>query len=250
VNKIKNRYSGEPETYKQFLEILQAYQREQKPIQEVFGFKDRCIHKSRFSLKAHKICLKSLNSFYQTLALPSSPVLTRSRFVYLTKQNIPTKKQARRQVQQAVPPIYGGPPASQTLPPPKKRIKVNKPDQRGTPEELEFFEKARRVIGNQTTYNEFLKVLNLFSQQIVDAKALIARVEPFLGKSPELFNWFKKFVKYEDNEVIFNIPAERPDIDLHACRKSGHSYRRLPKNVLSIYIRFHGQHAADAMSFV
>lgn len=32
---IKNRFSTDPDTYKQFLEILQTYQKEQKPIQEV-----------------------------------------------------------------------------------------------------------------------------------------------------------------------------------------------------------------------
>ncbi|KAL1921324.1 uncharacterized protein VTP21DRAFT_11040 [Calcarisporiella thermophila] len=37
VNKIKNRFSNDPETYKQFLEILQTYQKEQKPIQEVYA---------------------------------------------------------------------------------------------------------------------------------------------------------------------------------------------------------------------
>jgi paired amphipathic helix protein Sin3a len=37
VNKIKNRFGNEPDTYKQFLEILQTYQKEQKPIQEVRG---------------------------------------------------------------------------------------------------------------------------------------------------------------------------------------------------------------------
>jgi paired amphipathic helix protein Sin3a len=35
VNKIKNRFSGDPDTYKQFLEILQTYQKETKDIQEV-----------------------------------------------------------------------------------------------------------------------------------------------------------------------------------------------------------------------
>jgi len=35
VNKIKQRFAGSPETYKQFLEILQTYQKEQRPIQEV-----------------------------------------------------------------------------------------------------------------------------------------------------------------------------------------------------------------------
>ncbi len=35
VNKIKNRFSGDQETYKQFLEILQTYQKETKDINEV-----------------------------------------------------------------------------------------------------------------------------------------------------------------------------------------------------------------------
>lgn len=35
VNKIKNRFAQETETYKQFLEILQKYQKEQRPYQEV-----------------------------------------------------------------------------------------------------------------------------------------------------------------------------------------------------------------------
>lgn len=35
VNKIKTRFSGRPNTYKAFLEILQNYQKEQKSIQEV-----------------------------------------------------------------------------------------------------------------------------------------------------------------------------------------------------------------------
>ncbi|KAG8986731.1 Transcriptional regulatory protein sin3 [Tulasnella sp. JGI-2019a] len=37
VNKIKNRYANDPSTYKQFLEILQTYQKEQRPIRSVHG---------------------------------------------------------------------------------------------------------------------------------------------------------------------------------------------------------------------
>ncbi|KAL2870089.1 transcriptional regulator SIN3 [Aspergillus lucknowensis] len=36
VNKIKNRFASRPEIYKQFLEILQTYQRESKPIGDVY----------------------------------------------------------------------------------------------------------------------------------------------------------------------------------------------------------------------
>ncbi|KAF1812209.1 hypothetical protein P152DRAFT_28189 [Eremomyces bilateralis CBS 781.70] len=37
VNKIKNRFATQPDIYKQFLEILQTYQRESKPIQDVYA---------------------------------------------------------------------------------------------------------------------------------------------------------------------------------------------------------------------
>jgi paired amphipathic helix protein Sin3a len=35
LNKIKARYSDEPNVYKQFLDILQTYQKEQKHVQDV-----------------------------------------------------------------------------------------------------------------------------------------------------------------------------------------------------------------------
>lgn len=38
VNKIKNRFQGQPDIYKNFLEILHTYQKEQKQIKDVrFG---------------------------------------------------------------------------------------------------------------------------------------------------------------------------------------------------------------------
>jgi paired amphipathic helix protein Sin3a len=37
VNKIKNRFASQPDIYKQFLEILQTYQRESKPIGDVYS---------------------------------------------------------------------------------------------------------------------------------------------------------------------------------------------------------------------
>ena len=71
-----------------------------------------------------------------------------------------------------------------------------------TIEELEWIDRCKRVIGNKTVYNEFLKVLNLFSQEIIDAKTLVERIEPFLTRAPDLFEWFKRFVKYEKEHVI------------------------------------------------
>ena len=37
MNELQNRFATQPEIYKQFLEILQTYQRESKPIQDVYA---------------------------------------------------------------------------------------------------------------------------------------------------------------------------------------------------------------------
>ncbi|KAJ1555953.1 Transcriptional regulatory protein sin3, partial [Nowakowskiella sp. JEL0078] len=55
-------------------------------------------------------------------------------------------------------------------------------------------------MATKAMYTDFLKILNLFSQEIIDAKALIARIEPYLSKSPELFDWFKKYVRHEEDD--------------------------------------------------
>jgi paired amphipathic helix protein Sin3a len=78
-------------------------------------------------------------------------------------------------------------------------------------EEAEFFQKVKTYIGNKATYNAFLKVLNLFSQQIVDQNILVSRVESFIGGHAELFDWFKQLVGYEEDEdEEDNLKAPRP----------------------------------------
>lgn len=44
VNKIKNRFNQDPETYKMFLEVLQTYQKEQRTIHEVYAQVNHLFH--------------------------------------------------------------------------------------------------------------------------------------------------------------------------------------------------------------
>ena len=78
LNKIKARYSDEPNVYKQFLDILQTYQKEQKHVQDVgsfcphyvvrVNFFGRLSHRytSRFRCcsKTHPTCSQSLRISY------------------------------------------------------------------------------------------------------------------------------------------------------------------------------------------
>lgn len=98
-------------------------------------------------------------------------------------------------------------------------------------EELAFFDKVKRAIGNKQTYNEFLKMLNLFSQDIIDKDTLVERVDVFLGDAhADLLSWFKQFVGYEEKtQHIEDITFKKHQIELSLCKAYGPSYRQLPK---------------------
>jgi paired amphipathic helix protein Sin3a len=99
-------------------------------------------------------------------------------------------------------------------------------------QETEFFERVKKHINNKSTYNEFLKVLNLFSQQIVDQNTLVERVQSFIGNDKKLFKWFKDFVGYNGkDEIVENIPATASKPDYVQSKAYGQSYRLIPNSV-------------------
>ncbi len=104
-----------------------------------------------------------------------------------------------------------------------------------TSEELAFFDRVKKYIGNKSTMNEFLKLCNLFSQDLIDKNTLVHKVSIFIGGNPDLMSWFKQFVNYEaEEEVIENRPkAPTGRVALSNCRGLGPSYRLLPKRVRS-----------------
>lgn len=100
-----------------------------------------------------------------------------------------------------------------------------------TSEELAFFDKAKKVISNKNVMNEFLKLCNLFSQDLIDRATLMHRAKTFLGTSPDLLKWFSEWVAYDERDITVEnkprIPSGR--VTLSNCRGLGPSYRLLPK---------------------
>ncbi|KAF7720667.1 Transcriptional regulatory protein sin3 [Apophysomyces ossiformis] len=245
VNKIKNRFADDPETYKQFLEILQTYQKEQKPIQEANhlqilfnGAQDLLDEFKQFlpdasaSHAAGAAALFGASQSRASFGTGKKSIMT---------HNIPSIQGRKKRVGASnIPGLAKG----------SKRTKIHhKMDlqtsdvRSGLPleeevlrptisaEEAEFFERVKKYIGNKTTYNAFLKVLNLFSQQIVDQNVLVSRVEGFIGGNKELFDWFKSLVGYDGkDEVIENVPADVLKPDWSQCEAYGPSYRSVPKS--------------------
>ncbi|XP_049777829.1 paired amphipathic helix protein Sin3a-like [Schistocerca cancellata] len=146
-------------------------------------------------------------------------------------------------------------------PPPKRHktaclrdVSIAEAAKYGNLTDYAFFDKVRKALKNQEVYENFLRCLILFNEEIVSRSELVQLVTPFLGKFPELFRWFKDFVGVTKNSAAGNgsgsssatvesIPSnvvrqDRPagdlamEIDYTACKRLGASYCALPKNYI------------------
>lgn len=96
---------------------------------------------------------------------------------------------------------------------------------------MAFFDRAKKFIGNKNSMNEFLKLCNLYTQDLITKELLVHRAHAFIGGNPDLFAWFKKFMGYEEKEESEEVISrvERGRVSLAHCRGLGPSYRLLPK---------------------
>ncbi|KAI8888550.1 hypothetical protein K501DRAFT_291658 [Backusella circina FSU 941] len=197
VNRIKNRFASNPDIYKQFLEILQTYQKEQKPIQEVYAHVQYLFDGADDLLDEFQQFLPEIQERVGQKRMLSSPSINSSN---KKKKSTPKKSTLEDQQQQ------------QHL---------------VTIEQVEMFEKIKKHIGNKPSYEEFLKLLNLFTQQIIDFDLLMELVKNFLSK--DLFNQFKKMVEYLPTQHPIESPTfpvvAKPDLNQCEAIESSPSYR-------------------------
>lgn len=105
--------------------------------------------------------------------------------------------------------------------------------QSASSEEIAFFDRVKKFIGNKQVFNEFLKLCNLFSQDLIDKSVLVAKVADFIGNNVDLLNWFKQWVMYMGKDEVIENKARVATgrVSLSNCRALGPSYRLLPKRV-------------------
>lgn len=97
--------------------------------------------------------------------------------------------------------------------------------------DMGMLDRVRKHINNKIHFSEFIKLLNLYNQDLITAQYLIFRAQAWLG-SEEYISWLKKTFGVEDmpNEIIDNRASNRRRrISLNHCRSYGPSYRLLPK---------------------
>jgi paired amphipathic helix protein Sin3a len=101
-----------------------------------------------------------------------------------------------------------------------------------------FFERAKRALEARDVYDDFLKLLNMYTRDIIDLKTLVVRAEKFLADDT-LHAQFKRLVNWDDKigNVNYGPPGsirtgphdatlQRPVDDAESP-----SYRRLPESV-------------------
>jgi paired amphipathic helix protein Sin3a len=107
---------------------------------------------------------------------------------------------------------------------------------------LLFFERAKRALEARDVYDDFLKLLNMYTRDIIDLKTLVVRAEKFLADDT-LHAQFKRLVNWDDKigNVNYGPPGsirtgphdatlQRPVDDAESP-----SYRRLPESVSGRY---------------
>ncbi|EKD18444.1 hypothetical protein MBM_03437 [Drepanopeziza brunnea f. sp. 'multigermtubi' MB_m1] len=255
VNKIKNRFQDRPEIYKQFLEILQTYQRESKPIQDVYAqvttlfntapdlledFKQflpesAAQAKAAAAAKAAEEAQQNQATQAQvqatrgegklppsgTFSVPTSAVKDSNKKQGIKRNAQPSAAEGsnrgagqgnakRQRVTQTQKSAADAPAMSPTLTPQMPEPMPPTLTSGATSEELAFFDRVKKYIGNKQIMNEFLKLCNLFSQDLIDKNVLVHKVSTFIGGNPDLMNWFQNFVNYDGNQVVIDNQPQAP----------------------------------------
>lgn len=232
VNKIKNRFQGQPEKYKRFLEILHTYQKEQKTHKDnVVPVTEKTLTEAEVYQQVAKLFenqedllvefgqflpdAKSPDAKQATEAITApkkTPVVTSAPPTCLAPTikkehpaSIPTTKESSKET--CVPNVAlkrtSSFSSSQNLPPPKKPkspfpslgdVSYVEAYKYGTLTDFAFFDLVRKSIHNASAYDDFLRCLVLYYNVIISKSELLTLVQPFLGKYSELFRRFRDFI--------------------------------------------------------
>ncbi|KAI8986626.1 hypothetical protein BD414DRAFT_522337 [Trametes punicea] len=154
-------------------------------------------------------------------------------------------------------PVPPSPPRAPQQPPPQafyphhQQQAIPLPQQMPTPiqqstslhpsDDRHFFERVKRALDNRETYNEFLKLVNLFTQDIINTTRLVREARSFL-RDPELMAQFKAILGWDERkdwiaaeEEAWTRPMgvlDRPSREQLHTRYG--SYRKLPAHEVNV----------------
>uniref|UniRef100_A0AAR2KQW6 Paired amphipathic helix protein Sin3b n=1 Tax=Pygocentrus nattereri TaxID=42514 RepID=A0AAR2KQW6_PYGNA len=229
VNKIKSRFLDHPEIYRSFLEILHTYQKEQLELKENRSrsssgmTEDEVFSKVASLFKGQEDLLAEFGQFLpdakrSLISRSGASGLNTNKFnmldfIFLFLLSFQKKMKFSCSKDQSF-------------------ASVGK---HGVLREFTFFDKVRRLFKSQEVYENFLRCIALFNQEVVSGAELLQLVTPFLGKFPELYTQFKSFLGEKELSHSVSGLSDRymegggREVDYASCKRLGSSYRALPK---------------------
>jgi paired amphipathic helix protein Sin3a len=97
--------------------------------------------------------------------------------------------------------------------------------------DMAMLDRIRKHINNKSHFTEFIKLLNLYNQDLITAQYVIYRSQAWLGQE-EYISWLRKLFGVEgvpEDTIENKASKKRRRISLNHCRSYGPSYRLLPK---------------------
>ena len=211
VNKIKHRFQGQPDVYKQFLEILHTYQKDQRAMKEG-GVPKSMLTESEVYAQVSKLFQNQedlLAEFGQFLPEATTDHSTAAIMVSskgLANDHVTTTANTKRTVKanpnntvvagkiesrppgdanslkRPLQPLRMQPPAKKPRMGVLKDVSLGEAQRFGTLNEFAFFDKVRKALKNNEVYDNFLRCLVLFNQEVISRSELVQVVSPFLNK--------------------------------------------------------------------
>ncbi|CCL98034.1 uncharacterized protein FIBRA_00028 [Fibroporia radiculosa] len=126
------------------------------------------------------------------------------------------------------------------LPPPIP-VAAAPPPPLSSADEAHFFDRVKRAVDNRETYNEFLKLINLFTQDIIDTARLVRESRSFLGDGDlmmqfmDILGWDERRDRIAVADDVWTRPLaalDRPSRNQLNYRHG--SYRKLPANEINV----------------
>ncbi|KAJ3571279.1 hypothetical protein NP233_g3851 [Leucocoprinus birnbaumii] len=232
VQKIKNRC--DPETYRQFLDILSRYHHKPETIDEeevsrqiALLFKDAPDLRADFRVFMPEQSRQLLDESppraspaQQRTGTPSQDARNKRKLdAVANAASLPTKRKRNKVPEKEVIPPKPAPTTAPKPQPSSERTTLGYGNKSiagpssphmahnqlpaATPrpplpvDETHFFDRVKRALDNRDTYNEFLKVVNLFTQDYIDTARLVKESKHFLGDG-DLYRQFKDILGWDE----------------------------------------------------
>jgi paired amphipathic helix protein Sin3a len=148
-----------------------------------------------------------------------------------TRSTLPAAASSNKRAKLTHKPTVDGPTVEPTLTPVMPEPLHPTPASIANQDDIAFFERVKKHIGNRTAMLEFMKLMNLFIMDLITKDVLVHKASQFIGGNSDLLNQLKGMVGFSSGEDVVENRPEPPTgrVSLSNCRGYGPSYRLLPK---------------------